>query len=94
MKKLRKTIHCKSLEISQENVCYVVYFSKVTSLQCADRNSTRKKLYHNLFLEYVPKTSCFKKSISRNTSMVDRPFNKVLDLWYTPRSFIKKRGSC
>ena len=80
MKILRKTIDCENLEISQENVCYGVYFSKITNLQCTDRNSTKKKLHHKFFLEYVPKTSCFKKSILRKKYMVDRPLNNFLAL--------------
>ena len=58
---LRKIIDGKSLEISRENVCEGVSFSKVTNLQCSDCNFVIKIAHHRYFLEYVPKTSCFKK---------------------------------
>ena len=58
---LRKIIDGKSLEISQENVYEGVSFSKVTNLQCSDHNFAIKIAHHLCFLEYVSKTSCFKK---------------------------------
>ena len=61
MKMLRKIIDGKSLEISQENVCEGVSFSKVTNLQCSDCNFAIKIVHHRYFLEYVQKTSCLKK---------------------------------
>ena len=61
MKMLRKIIDGKSLEISQEKVYEGVSFSKVTNLQCSDYNFAIKIFHHKYFLEYVPKTSCFKR---------------------------------
>ena len=61
MKMLQKIIDGKSLEISQENVCEGVSFSKVTNLQRSDGNFAIKIAHHRYFLEYVPKTSCLKK---------------------------------
>ena len=58
---LQKIIDSKSLEISQDNVCEEVSFSKVTNLQCSDCNFAIKIARHRYFLEYVPKTSCFKR---------------------------------
>ena len=58
MKMLRKIIDGKSLEISQENAYEGVSFSKVTNLQCSDRNFAiriknnifRKSLWWTSFL--------------------------------------------
>ena len=49
---LRKIIHCKIFEISQENVYDEVYFSKAISLQCPECNSNRRRPHHRLFLKY------------------------------------------
>ena len=46
-------------------------FSKVTSMQCSDSNFVIKRTHCRLFLEYVFKTSCFKRNILRKKSMVD-----------------------
>ena len=67
MKVLRKIIDCKSLETSQKNAYYGVYFSKVTSLQCTEYNSAGI-----LFR----KTICLKKNLLRKNSMVDQSFIK------------------
>ena len=61
MKMLRKIIDGKSLEISRESLYEGVSFSKVTNLQCSDRNFAIKIAHHRYFLGYVPRTSCFKK---------------------------------
>ena len=47
--------------ISQENVYEGVSFSTVTKLQPSDGNFAIKIAHHRYFLEYVPKTSYFKK---------------------------------
>ena len=80
MKMLQKIIDGKSLEISQENVCEGVSFSKVTNLQRSDGNFAIKITHHRHFLEYVPKTSCLKNNISRKKSTVDQLLNKVVTL--------------
>ena len=49
-------------------------------LQCSDCNFDIKRNRHRLFLDYVLKTSCFKKNILRKESMVDQRFNKVAAL--------------
>ena len=61
MKMLRKLINCGSLKNLQESLYDRVDFSKVTSLQCTDCNSTIKRLYHRLLPKYVPKTCCLKR---------------------------------
>ena len=80
MKMLQKIIDGKSLEISTENVCEGVSFSKVTNLQCSDCNFAIKIAHHRYFLEYVLKTNCLKNNILRKKSMVDRLLNKVTTL--------------
>ena len=58
---LQKIIDGKSLEISQENVCEGVSFSKVTNLQRSDGNFAIKIAHQRHFLEYVLKTGCLKR---------------------------------
>ena len=59
--KRQKTIDCKSLEISQENVYDEVFFNKVTNLQCSDCNFANKIIHYRYFFENVPNTSFLKK---------------------------------
>ena len=61
MKMPRKIIAGKSLEISQENVCEGVSFSKVTNLLCSDCNFAINIAHRRYFFKYVPKTSCLRK---------------------------------
>ena len=49
-------------------------------LQRSDCNLSIKRTHHKLFMEYVPKTSYFKKNILRKKSMVDERLNKVVAL--------------
>ena len=77
MKMLRKVIDCESLEVSQENVYDRVSFSKAKSLTSSDCNFTLKRTDDRFILEYVPKASCYKKTILRKKSMVDQRLNKV-----------------
>ena len=83
---LRKITDCKSLKISQKN--YMMEF-----LQCSDCNFAIKGTHHRLFLEYVLKTSCFKKNILRKKSTVDQRLNKAADLQYTILNFFQKSGA-
>ena len=59
-------------------------------LQRSDCNLSIKRTHHKLFMEYVPKTSYFKKNILRKKSMVDERLNKVVALQYTILNFFKK----
>ena len=80
MKMLRKIIDCHSLEISLENVHNAVYFTRVTNLQYtvySVLNCTVKRIHHRSFLEYVAKTSCFKKNFLREKVYVAQAFYKV-----------------
>ena len=62
MKMLRKIIDCESWETSQENFYDEVSFSKVTNIQCSERNFTIKTTHHRFSLEYVSKTSCLENN--------------------------------
>ena len=64
MKMLRKIADYKSLKTSQKN-------SMMEFLQRSDCKFALKRTHHRLFMENVPKTSCFKKNILRKKSMVD-----------------------
>ena len=77
MKILRKIIHCKSLEISQENFYEGVSFSTVESLQYSDCNFAIKRTHYRFLFENLPKTSCLKKLFLRKKSMVNQRLNKV-----------------
>ena len=81
MEILRKTIHCKSLENSQQNFYDGVSSSKVISLQFSDWNFALKRIHHKLILENIPKTSCLKKKkenlFLRKKCIMDQRLNKA-----------------
>ena len=56
MKMLRKNIDCENLETSQKNFYDGVFFRKVASLQCLDRNFVLIRTHDRFFLKYEPKT--------------------------------------
>ena len=68
---LEKITDCESLEISQENFYDAVSFCKVTKLQCSDCNFAIERTHHRFYLEYVPKTSCFKNNKNRNSLLFE-----------------------
>ena len=74
---LQKMIDCESSKIFQKNFYNRVSFSKVTSLQFSDCSFTIKRTHHRFFLEHVTKTSCLKKNILRENSMVDQHLDKI-----------------
>ena len=45
-------------------------------LQCLDCNFAIKRTHDRLFLEYILKTSCFKKNILRKKNILDQCLNK------------------
>ena len=49
-------------------------------LQRSDCNLAIKRTHNRLFMEYVLKTSYFKRNILRKKSMVDQRLNKVAAL--------------
>ena len=51
----------QNFENFSEKIIWWNSFSKITSLHCSDCNFAIKRTHHRLFLEYVSKTSCFKK---------------------------------
>ena len=81
MEILRKIIHCKSLENSQQNFYDGVSSSKVISLQFSDWNFALKRIHHRFILENVPKTSCLKKRkkifFLRKKCIMDQRLNKA-----------------
>ena len=66
MEMLWKITDCESLEISQENFCDGVSFSKNTNLRCSDCKFVIKKTCHRFIMEYLPKTNCLKKNKKRS----------------------------
>ena len=59
-------------------------------LQCLDCNFAITRTYDRLFLEYILKTSCFKKNILRKKYIVDQRLNKNAALYYAILNFFKK----
>ena len=53
------------------------FFTKISSLQCPNCNSSIKRLHHRFFPQDVSKSSCLKKNILRKKSMIENVLIKL-----------------
>ena len=81
---LQQMFHIQDHSV-QKGLSDGVYFSRITSLHCAECNSTKYRLYRVYFLEHVLEISCINKNILRKKSIVYQRVKKV-------GNFTKKRA--